>query len=272
MRSKWALLAKLGCWLNPSPPLLQINRNSACRGVRDGRLDRLAAVSGTAVLSFWLVSLLLIVVPGADWAFTIGAGLRARSVLPAVAGLVIGYAAITAVVAAGVGALVAGSPAALTGLTLVGGVYLIWHGWQTARHPSPPAPELSPAGSVPAGPAPAGSAAAGPAPEGAAPAGTDRAVLVRGIGVSGLNPKGLLIFLALLPQFTDPHRSWPVAGQIVLLGLTFMATCAVFYSGLGLFARSVLQARPSVGRSVSRLSGLAMILIGLLLIVERLAR
>jgi threonine/homoserine/homoserine lactone efflux protein len=227
----------------------------------------LAAVSGTAVLAFWLVSLLLIVVPGADWAFTVGAGLRARSVLPAVTGLVIGYAAITAVVAAGVGALVAGSPAALTGLTLIGGAYLIWHGWQTARHPSTPTPEPSPAGPVPAGAAPAGAAPARPAP-----AGSDRAVLVRGIGVSGLNPKGLLILLALLPQFTDPHRSWPVAGQIVLLGLTFMATCAVFYAGLGLFARSVLHARPSMGRLVSRLSGLAMILIGLLLIVERLAR
>lgn len=214
-------------------------------------------MSGTAVLAFWLVSLLLIVVPGADWAFTIGAGLRARSVLPAVAGLVIGYAAITAVVAAGVGALVAGSPAALTGLTLVGGAYLIWYGWQTARHPSTPAPEPSPAGAASAGPGPTG---------------TDWTVLVRGIGVSGLNPKGLLIFLALLPQFTDPHRSWPVAGQIVLLGLTFMATCAVFYAGLGWFARSVLHARPSVGRLVSRLSGLAMILIGLLLIVERFAR
>jgi threonine/homoserine/homoserine lactone efflux protein len=208
----------------------------------------LAAVPGDAILAFWLVSLLLIVVPGADWAFTISAGLRARSVLPAVAGLVIGYAAVTAVVAAGVGALVAGSPAALTGLTLVGGGYLIWHGASTLAHPATPATV----------------AVAGPMT-------TRWNVLARGVGVSGLNPKGLLIFLALLPQFTDPHRSWPVAGQIGLLGLTFMATCAVFYLGLGLFARSVLHTRPSAARTVSRLSGAAMIVIGLLLIAERLA-
>ena len=53
-----------------------------------------------SLLAFWLVALLLIAVPGADWAFTIGAGLRGRSVLPAVGGLVAGYLAVTAVVAA----------------------------------------------------------------------------------------------------------------------------------------------------------------------------
>jgi hypothetical protein len=55
---------------------------------------------------------LLIVVPVADWAFTIAAGLKAgRLVLPAVASLVIGSAALTVIVDAGVGALVAESPA-----------------------------------------------------------------------------------------------------------------------------------------------------------------
>ena len=57
-----------------------------------------------SIFAFWAVALLLIVVPGADWAFTISAGLRGRSVVPAVGGLVIGYSAITLVVAAGVGA------------------------------------------------------------------------------------------------------------------------------------------------------------------------
>jgi threonine/homoserine/homoserine lactone efflux protein len=71
---------------------------------------------------------LLIVVPGADWAFTISARLRGHGVLPAVSDLVVGYAAVTAVVAGGIGALVANSPAILTGPTIVGGLYLMWHG------------------------------------------------------------------------------------------------------------------------------------------------
>jgi len=73
----------------------------------------------SSLFAFWAVAVLLIIVPGADWAFTIAAGVGGRSVLPAVGGLVLGYALVTAVVAAGVGALVAGSPAALTGLTLL---------------------------------------------------------------------------------------------------------------------------------------------------------
>jgi threonine/homoserine/homoserine lactone efflux protein len=201
-----------------------------------------------SVLAFWLVALLLIAVPGADWAFTIGAGLRGRSILPAVGGLVIGYAAGTAVVAAGVGALVAGSPAILTGLTVVGGAYLIWHGAMTAAHPSTP-------GSTPD-----------------RGIGTDWRTFVRGVGVSGLNPKGLLILLALLPQFTDPAGGWPVAGQIGVLGLVFAATCAVFYLVLGTLARTVLGARPAIARTAGRLSGAAMVVIGAALVVERLIR
>ncbi|WP_371786241.1 LysE family translocator [Streptosporangium subroseum] len=199
-----------------------------------------------SVLAFWAVAFLLIVVPGADWAFTISAGLRGRSVYPAVSGLVVGYAAITLIVAAGVGALVAGSPAVLTGLTLGGGLYLMWHGAMTfARPATPDAPAT-------------------------APAGTDWNTFLRGIGVSGLNPKGLLIFLALLPQFTDPHGAWPVAGQIGVLGLAFMATCALFYLCLGALTRTVLRGRPAAARLISRLSGAAMIGIGAWLLTERI--
>ncbi len=50
------------------------------------------------------------------WAYAIAAGLRERTVTPAVAGLVAGYVILTAVVAAGVAALVAGTPLALTTL------------------------------------------------------------------------------------------------------------------------------------------------------------
>ena len=75
-------------------------------------------MAASAVLAFWAVALLLIVVPGPDWAFILGAG---RAVVPAVGGLVAGYLVLTAAVAAGVGALVAGSPVILTALTVVGG-------------------------------------------------------------------------------------------------------------------------------------------------------
>jgi threonine/homoserine/homoserine lactone efflux protein len=52
----------------------------------------------------------LMLVPGADWAYAIAAGLRDRSVLAAVAGLLAGYAGLTAVVAAGVATMIACGP------------------------------------------------------------------------------------------------------------------------------------------------------------------
>ncbi|MEV0590636.1 LysE family translocator [Nonomuraea cavernae] len=198
-----------------------------------------------SVFAFWGVALLLIVVPGADWAFTIGAGLRGRSVYPAVSGLVVGYAAVTLVVAAGVGALVAANPVILTGLTVVGGLYLIWHGTTTFARP---ATFTAPADG---------------------PAGNDWTTFLRGIGVSGLNPKGLLIFLALLPQFTDPRGAWPVAAQIGVLGLAFMTTCGLFYLAVGRLTRALLYGRPA-GRLISRLSGAAMIGVGAWLLIDRL--
>jgi threonine/homoserine/homoserine lactone efflux protein len=92
--------------------------------------------------------------------------------------------------------------------------------------------------------------------------------MVRGLGVSALNPKGLLIFLALLPQFTNPRWGWPVTAQLGLLGLVFAASCGAFYLGLGSAARKILAARPAAARAVTRFSGAAMVVIGALLLVR----
>jgi threonine/homoserine/homoserine lactone efflux protein len=222
-----------------------------------------------SVVAFWVVALLLIMVPGADWAFVLGASLRGRSVLPAVGGLVLGYTGITIVVAAGVGAVVGRSPALLGGLTAVGGCYLIWHGATTFARPAAASAQRDAApGPAAPGPDAPGPTAAGPVAAGAPPADTGRAVMVRGLGVSALNPKGLLIFLALLPQFTNPRWSWPLTAQLGLLGLVFAASCGAFYLGLGSAARKILAARPAAARAVTRFSGAAMVVIGALLLVR----
>jgi threonine/homoserine/homoserine lactone efflux protein len=200
----------------------------------------------TSVLAFWAVASLLIAVPGADWAFVLGSGLGGRTVVPAVSGIVLGYAGVTVVVAVGVGALVARSPAFLTGLTVVGGLYLIWHGARTFARSSVPSAQAD------------------------TPAGPSRGTLARGMGVSALNPKGLLVFLALLPQFADRHGSWPLAAQLGVLGLVFMLTCAVFYLCLGSLAQRILRSRPAAARAITRFSGAAMIVIGALLLAERI--
>ena len=64
-----------------------------------------------SVLSFWAVAVVLIAVPGPDWAFAINAGLRNRAVLAA-GGIALGYLVMTVVVATGLGLVVASTPAA----------------------------------------------------------------------------------------------------------------------------------------------------------------
>jgi threonine/homoserine/homoserine lactone efflux protein len=198
-----------------------------------------------SIEAFWAVTLLLTFSPGPDWAYTLGVAVRGGRVGPAVAGLVAGYIGLTGVVAAGVGAAVAGSHEALSVLSAVGGTYLVWLGGTTLR-------------------------AAGRAKfTAAASSHTRRATFLRGVGVSGLNPKGLLVFLALLPQFVDRSGQWPVAVQMVALGAVFTCSCAVVYSGVGVFATRLSSAKPQAARVLTRCSGVAMFAIGSALLVER---
>lgn len=195
--------------------------------------------------AFWAVSFLFVITPGVDWAYVISAGIRGRWVVPAVAGLLAGHLLATLIVAAGAGALLASNPAALSVMTMVGAAYLLWMGVNMLCNPSTPA------------------------------AGEEKAEswsrwMLRGFCVSGLNPKVFLLFLALLPQFTDPLSNWPVATQIIALGLLHLVSCGIIYLLVGYSARSVLQTRPAAARTVSRLSGVAMIAIAALLLGERL--
>jgi threonine/homoserine/homoserine lactone efflux protein len=220
-------------------------------------------MAASSIIAFWAVALLLIVVPGADWAYVIGTVLGHRSVLLAVSGIVLGYAGMTVVVAAGVGGIMARTPASLTALTIAGGLYLIWLGVKTITRPAAPA--------ITAGGSPSATrSGTGSGTSSGTGSGTGRATLARGIGVSGLNPKGLLVFLAILPQFTSPRGSWPLTVQLAVLGLVFTLTCAAFYLCIGSLADQILRARPGAARAITRFSGTAMIVIGALLLAERL--
>lgn len=47
-------------------------------------------------------------------------------------------------------------------------------------------------------------------------------------------------------------------------------SCAVVYTGVGSGARVVLRTRPAAARAVTRVSGVAMVLIGVFLLAEQL--
>ena len=196
------------------------------------------------LLAYGLVSFVLIVVPGPNVLFVISRSLmlgRAAGVGTALGGQLGVYTQVAAV-AFGVGALVARSVALFSIIKLAGAVYLGYLGVQAIRHRR----ALSAALQAPA----------------------ERKSIVRiigdGIAVGVTNPKSIVFFAAVLPQFADPSAGH-VPGQMLLLGAVFMVIAVVCDSSYALVAGT---ARAWLARSPRRLEmvggsgGLVMIGIG----------
>ncbi len=188
--------------------------------------------------------MLFVLTPGVDWAYAIASGLKRRGVVPAVSGMVAGHMTATVIVAAGVAALFSGEVPMLV-LTVVGAAYLVWLGVSALRHPATAVAE----GEV--------------VPVRA------RLLFAKGIGISLLNPKVFLLFLALLPQFVSPVAPWPVGPQMIALGAVHVANCAVVYFAVGLGAATVLAKRPNAARLVGMISGIVMVVLGVVLVAEK---
>lgn len=202
-------------------------------------------------LAFVGVAVALACTPGVDWAYSISAGLKERSFVPAVAGLCGGYVVHTALLAAGLAAVITGLPGLLGWLTVAGAAYLLWLGVSTVRswREASFGRQTAAGGSV---------------------QNTQFRAFLQGMGISGINPKGLLFFVALIPQFVRPDAALSVPVQSGVLGLTFVLLVAVIYSGVALLARRLLHSRPGAARRVTLASGVIMVALGLVLLAEQL--
>ena len=93
-----------------------------------------------------------------------------------------------------------------------------------------------------------------------------------GFWVGALNPKGLVFFAAILPQFIDKGSS-NVTAQLVLMGATF-SILAFFSDGAwGLIAGTVREwIATTPGRLVTmrRIGGLVMITLGIFTLISAL--
>jgi threonine/homoserine/homoserine lactone efflux protein len=190
---------------------------------------------------------------GADlgqWAFVLGSSVRDRIVLRAVSGLMLGYAFLTAVVAAGIAALVAGSPTALTILTLAGAAYLIYLGTSILTRPSTLQPVSTQDQDTPT------------------PAWWSW--VVRGsVSVGSTRRDGWCSWRSF-PNSLTPRDAGRRRSRSRCSASSSFCTCSAVYSCVGLGARAVLGSRPGISRLIPRISGVAMILIGIGLLLERL--
>ena len=198
------------------------------------------------ILAFVAVAMVLIAVPGPSVLFTVSRALTVgrRSALFTVIGNEIGEFAQVAAVAFGVGALVERSAEIFAIVKWTGAAYLVFLGVQAIRHRRSMTEELA-ARTAPVRPL--------------------RAIR-DGFIVGGTNPKSIVIFVVVLPEFTDRAPGYlPVPLQMLILGGLFASIALLLDSAWAAVAGT---ARQWFVRSPRRLaliggtSGLVMIGLG----------
>jgi threonine/homoserine/homoserine lactone efflux protein len=201
-------------------------------------------ISLSQVLTFGLASLIIIVIPGPSVLFVVGRALAygRRTAFVSVVGNEIGALVVVGAVAFGVGAVVERSLAVFTAVKLFGAAYLVFLGVRALLR-----------GGDQAG------AAEVPAERGGRRAAFD------GFLVGVANPKTVVFFAAVLPQFVDRGRGG-VPGQMLVLGLIFVLIAFVCDSAWSLAAsgaRAWFGRSPRRLRLVGRAGGLSMIGLGI---------
>jgi threonine/homoserine/homoserine lactone efflux protein len=183
------------------------------------------------LLAFLLTVYILILIPGPSVLFVVsrGVSLGRRAAFATVVGNASGFALQLVLVSIGVGSLVARSDAVFTTLKFLGAGYLVFLGVRNIRDRKQLAALFAP--SVRLAPKPL------------------RRIVREGFFVGATNPKGLLVFTAVVPQFVDRSQGH-VSLQIATLG----AICIVigFLSDTA-WALASGTAREWLGRSSRRL-------------------
>ena len=200
--------------------------------------------------AFLLTAYALIVVPGPSVLFVVsrGVALGRRAALATVVGNAAGLTLQLLLVAAGLGALIAESDSVFTALKLAAAAYLVWLGARTIRDRKILAQVT-------------GSAAASP--------GSTRQILREGVVVGATNPKGLIIFAAVLPRFIE-RSDGHVTLQLLILGAICVAIALLSDGAWALAsgtARHLLTGSEQRLERLTALGGLIIVALGLALIV-----
>jgi threonine/homoserine/homoserine lactone efflux protein len=176
------------------------------------------------LLLFSATVLPLVCTPGPDILFIASqamsggtpAGLRATT------GVLLGYCVHSLLVALGLAAVVAASPMLFEAIRWAGITYLVYLASKLIR-------------------------AALRSGELVVPQGQVANQLYKGFLTSLLNPKGMMVYVAILPQFMDRHGGNATV-QAVVLSAVFMFWCAVVYASLCLALGRVRRRRFSDAR------------------------
>jgi threonine/homoserine/homoserine lactone efflux protein len=201
-----------------------------------------------SLATFMVTAFLLIIVPGPSVLFVIsrGVALGRKAALLTVVGNAGGVLVQVLVVAAGLGAVLERSAVLLDVVRIVGAAYLVHLGVQAIRHRRDLSTVLDVTATRPS-----------------------RHILREGFVVGVTNPKLIVFFTAVLPQFVEPTAG-PVPVQLLAFGVVFVAIALVMDSCWGLAAgtaRSWLSSRPHRLERLGGAGGLVIVGLGLRLAV-----
>lgn len=159
----------------------------------------------------------IVVAPGPDILFITSNGIASgrSAALRGTAGVLAGYAMHSVLGALGVAAAIAAIPVLFEGLRWFGVAYLFWLAVQMLH-------SAMKTGSL------------------EVPESSTGNLLRRGFLTSFLNPKGLLVYLGILPNFINPAEN--VAIQSLSLSSIYVGSCAIFYTMVALLAARIGRA------------------------------
>jgi threonine/homoserine/homoserine lactone efflux protein len=202
------------------------------------------------LIAFTGVAAGMVAMPGADFTVVVRNALVSRRAGVACAlGIAGGLLLHTALAVAGVAAVLAAVPALFRALQVLGGGYVLYLGVRTLGSVRRPR-------AVPA-------EATGPFSSAARP-------LRQGFVTNALNPKAPITFLTLLPQFVPAGvpalpRTLLLALIVVVVALLWFPAVALLVDRLGRWLRE-----PRAARAVEGVTGAALTLLGVLLLLEAL--
>ncbi|WP_406166190.1 LysE family translocator [Streptomyces sp. NBC_00996] len=199
------------------------------------------------LIAFTGVAAGMVAMPGADFTVVVRNALVSRRAGVACAlGITGGLLLHTALAVAGVAAVLTAVPALFRALQLLGGAYVLYLGVRTLRSLGRPRRAV------------------------ADEAGPDARPLRQGFVTNALNPKAPITFLSLLPQFVPAGspalpRTLLLALIVVVLALVWFPAVALLVDRLGRWLR-----RPRAARAVEAVTGTALTVLGLVLVLEPL--
>lgn len=178
--------------------------------------------------------------PNGLLALTHGALYGTKRTLSTIFGGLLGFAAVIGMSMFGIGALLQASANLLTVLKWAGGAYLVWLGIQVWR-------------SEPIGVSSGNSASV---------TGSSR-LFSQGFLSAVTNPKGILFFVAFLPQFIDPEKSLFI--QFLVMAATFVFVEFWYELLVASMADRIQPWLKKVGKNFNRVFGSIFMAIGVLL-------